>query len=181
MKSFYTLILGLFLLSGCAATSSSPSSEAKAPQYLEIHQNGRIYVVGSEHLTEKYHPHLPYTQTFLGLGPKGETVVLELEKKGDELKNKLLGQVCDYFKLSAPACEGKSASDQAFIAIYNDGRYYVFGSEEMLQKYNAFLPLTQTYIGQGPQGETLIYEQEKKGTGLLVRLKGEFEAHHQSK
>lgn len=35
------------------------------------------------------HKHLPYTRTLLGVGPRGETVIFEVNKKKPELTERL--------------------------------------------------------------------------------------------
>ena len=53
---------------------------------------GRIYVIGSYSMAQKFeaHGHLPYTKTLLGAGPQGETVVFEIDKDSPELTNRLM-------------------------------------------------------------------------------------------
>ncbi|MDX2469068.1 MAG: hypothetical protein QNL04_00670 [SAR324 cluster bacterium] len=100
MKTNFFLLLIIALISvSCAATSSMSSGTSGS--YSEIAADGRIYVIGSDKLMEKYSnieaghaPHLPYTQTYLGLGPNGETVIMEVGKKGTELKERLLATFC---------------------------------------------------------------------------------------
>ncbi len=116
-----SLLLGVLLIAGCDNTSKTtkPSSSAMESQsasstegpYLEIKAEGRIYVLGSTKLIQKnaglkagQAPHLPYTKTFLGLGPNGETVVLENAKKGAQLKTRLLKTFCQQHPSKQPAC-----------------------------------------------------------------------------
>ena len=59
--------------------------------YYEATREGRIYVMGSPETAADFRKggHLPYTRTILGAGPKGETVVIESEKKGNKLADRL--------------------------------------------------------------------------------------------
>jgi len=179
MKNLWLILAGLMALASCATHSAAPAvdmetEEAEAAPYVELAYEGRIYVMGSDKMTAKYHPHLPYTQTYLGLGPNGETVVLENQKKGATLKAQLLGQFCAKNKTTNPVCEGTQDSEEGYLTLFEDGRLYVVGSEKMLAKYHPHLPYTQTYLGLGPNGETVVLENEKKGTTLKGRLLADF-------
>ena len=64
------------------------------PFYREVVHDNRIYVIGSAETLGKFYssPHLPYTRTFIGAGPGGKTVVIELDKKDAELLPRLIAQ-----------------------------------------------------------------------------------------
>lgn len=182
MKKAWTILAGLLALAGCSgAGGGAPESmESTESQYMEIRFEGRIYVMGSEKMTNKYHAHLPYTKTYLGLGPNGETVILENEKKGSDLKQRLLGQYCAEFGLSKMACaDAPAAGEGPFLTLHTEGRIFVIGSDKYISKYKPHLPYTKTYLGMGPKGETVILENEKKGETLKKVLLGQFCQTHQ--
>ncbi|MDT8447335.1 MAG: hypothetical protein RRB13_10635 [bacterium] len=173
MKKALTILAGLLAMVGCSGGSSSPSIEEA--KYMEIRYEGRIYVIGSDKMAQKFHAHLPYTQTYLGLGPQGETVILENEKKGEALKARLLGEYCEARKLNQGACaNAPKAEGGDYLSIWVDGRIYVMGSEEAMEKYKPHLPYTQTYLGLGKAGETVVIENAKKGSELKARLLKQF-------
>jgi len=177
MKNLWLILASLVALASCASNNAAPSAdmeEVEAAPYVELAFEGRIYVMGSEKMTAKYHPHLPYTKTYLGLGPNGETVVLENEKKGTTLKARLIGQFCVRNQSTNPVCEGAQDSEEPYLTLFEDGRLYVVGSEKMLAKYHPHLPYTKTYLGLGAKGETVVLENEKKGTTLKGRLIADF-------
>ncbi len=98
---FLLVFIGIFTVS-CAKNVSTTSPGPVSGGYSEIAANGRIYVIGSKKMLKKYEnleaghaPHLPYTQTYLGLGSNGETVIIENEKKGAVLKERLLASFCN--------------------------------------------------------------------------------------
>ena len=68
--------IGLLLIEGMAAESGTA-------YYFEHKHNGRYYVIGSPEINEAFKtmPHLPYTQTMIGAGAAGETVVIEILKQ----------------------------------------------------------------------------------------------------
>ncbi|MGD9342381.1 MAG: hypothetical protein PVJ25_00025 [Desulfuromonadales bacterium] len=63
-----------------------------------------------------------------------------------------------------------------FYVYENHDRFYVLGSQESLDKFMAsgHLPYTRTLIGAGPNGETVIFEVNKKDPALADRLQKEF-------
>jgi len=54
--------------------------------------NGRIYVIGNPKTRDFFveHQHLPYTKTQLGVGPGGETVIFEVNKKDPNFADQLI-------------------------------------------------------------------------------------------
>lgn len=88
---------------GCGTTSptriqSAPSMTEQVPMektpYYEMEHDGRIYVIGDDDMAASFkeHHHLPYTRTLVGEGPKGETVVIQVDKDNPELASKLEAQ-----------------------------------------------------------------------------------------
>ena len=138
------------------------------PYYAEVAKDGRIYLVGSEESHDKVllHGHLPYTHTLIGEGPRGETIVAEVDKGDPKLQQRLL----DEFR-----------SRHLFYAqLGAGGRLYVIGSRATFVKFLELhhLPYTYTRIGEGPRGETVVIEVEKKNPHLQRRLWQEFVAQN---
>jgi hypothetical protein len=105
MKHLVLASFVLAVLAGCA--SSNGSSGAAAPEksavakdaaggyYAEEAYKGRLFVLG----TEKAHKALRDTQqtphiakTYIGLGPDGQTLVLEADAKSNDLQDRLKAQ-----------------------------------------------------------------------------------------
>lgn len=78
-------------------------------------------------------------------------------------------------KAAGPARVPASSAD--YNEVEKDGRIYVLGSTDSLDKFKSTgempSPLTVTLIGAGPNNETVIIESEKD-PALEVRLKKEF-------
>lgn len=189
-------ILAGFIFFGCAVNQNSSSQKISKTNYKIIdtrlteksstkpvlmstnhtdffvyYYNGRVYVIGSKKMSEKFasQHHLPYTRTILGEGPKGETVIYEVQKKKpeyvDSLQQKFAG---------TPALLDQQA--KYYVWKYA-GRIYVIGKEKTNQAFisNHFLPYTRTVLGAGPQGETVIFEVDKKDASFSEKLKQKFE------
>lgn len=64
-----------------------------------------------------------------------------------------------------------------FVYAYNK-RVYVIGSKEMSEKFKQqhHLPYTRTILGDGPRGETVIFEVVKKKPGYVERLQKKYES-----
>lgn len=65
--------------------------EDPASNYWEFLANGRIYVIGNAASADSFanSPHLPYTKTYIGAGPSGETVIVEIDKDDAALADRL--------------------------------------------------------------------------------------------
>lgn len=153
----------LFMVSSAAVQASNESAN-----YSEHVHDGRIYVIGNAETREAFEAthHLPYTQTFIGYGPNGETTVFEVDKKNPELTAELI--------------ETFDSKHRFYAEEHKDGRIYVIGDTET---HNAFktthhLPYTHTRIGYGPKGETVIIEVNKKIPALQRRLLAQFDTNH---
>lgn len=59
-----------------------------------------------------------------------------------------------------------------------DGRFYVVGKEDTAEKFqhSPHLPYTRTLLGAGPQGETVIFEVDKKNQALAEELQELYES-----
>ena len=134
--------------------------------YIFKHE-GRIYVIGAEDTRAKFveHKHLPYTKTILGAGPKGETVIFEVDKKNPAYAENLVEQYN-----SIPWIMQQNAT---YTAWKYSGRIYVIGQEKTNKAFAAHkhLPYTKTILGAGPAGETVIFEVDKKNPQLAEDLK----------
>lgn len=130
------------------------------PFYREIPHNGRIYVVGSQDALSSFLTthHLPYTRTLIGDGPNGETVVLEISKKDQEYNERLYNTYRERHPF--------------YREIPHDGRIYVVGSSDSMSDFlnSHHLPYTRTFIGAGPERQTLVFEIAKKDASLVERL-----------
>ena len=77
------------------ADPSKPSLvESKGDSYHVYKHKGRLYVIGSQDMSQQFaeQGHLPYTRTIIGGGPKGETVVYEVKKKEPVYVDRLMAQ-----------------------------------------------------------------------------------------
>lgn len=86
------LVLAAVVLAGCtldkpAWLDQKKANDAEAVFYSEQEWDGRLYVFGtsaSYKLFQSTHE-LQFAKTFIGAGPNGETVRLELDPKNDAL------------------------------------------------------------------------------------------------
>jgi len=67
---------------------------SRHPFYQEGEAHERIFVIGQRDTYEKFleNGHIPYTKTFIGEGPGGKTVVVEVDKKNPALTERLIKQ-----------------------------------------------------------------------------------------
>ncbi len=67
--------------------------------------------------------------------------------------------------------------DGDYFEHAHEGRIYVFGSEESLNgfKETQHMPYTYTMIGEGPNGETLVFEVDTDDPSLQERLIAAYE------
>ncbi len=120
------------------------------------HQD-RIYVTGSEKMAISFykHGHLPYTKTILGAGPNGETVVYEVDKNDAAYANNLI----HHFEKTPFLMDTYKNMNIYALA----GRLYITGQDKTAQSFekHGHLPYTKTILGEGPNGETLVFEVDK--------------------
>lgn len=137
---------------------------APSGEYFEVEHDGRFYVVGSAKSLADFRQtqHLAYTQTILGYGPKGATVVFEIDPKDEALQNRLRGEF--------------DARHRYYAEERRDGRIYVIGDAPMHAEFRqtGHLPYTASKIGKGPARETLVFQIDPKDERLLRRLEREF-------
>jgi hypothetical protein len=143
----------------------------KGDDYYVWSYNGRLYVIGSAEMSKKFeaHKHLPYTRTLLGAGPNGETVIFEVNKKDKSYVQRLE----DTYK--ATPYQLDSNNKDYFVYKYN-GRVFVIGDKKMSEKFEAHkhLPYTRTILGAGPNGETVVFQVDKKNPALTERIQSVF-------
>ncbi|MCH2175957.1 MAG: hypothetical protein MK193_09540 [Lentisphaeria bacterium] len=91
------LTFSAIVITSCKTNKVSPKVEESAEVktnfiYEEIENKGRIYVIGTEKgkMDVQKHGHLPIAKTFIGEGPKGETLIFELDKKNPDLLKRLI-------------------------------------------------------------------------------------------
>lgn len=166
------LVLGL-LMSGCVGVSGSAGKDtpqqvvAEGGQFYVYAYAGRHYVVGSQESAKKFTENkvLPYTKTFLGAGPHGETVVFEVSKKDPAGTERLIET---YNKTVFLVAE---KGDNYSVFKY-DGRIYVIGNSKTRAAFeqNHHLPYTKTLLGAGPGGETVIFEVDNKHPEMTEKL-----------
>ncbi len=167
------------LIMGCSTqqTPSSGHTEADKPMSVESEENyhvwkhkGRIYVVGQEKTNTKFEKfgHLPYTRTLLGAGPNGETVVFEVDKKNPKLADKLQAR---YTGKPFPV-----QSEKGYHVWEHHGRIYVISNKKTNEKFKKFghLPYTRTLLGAGPNGETVVFEVDKKNPKVADKLESKY-------
>ncbi len=127
----------------------------------------RLYVVGSAEASEEFSQsgHLPYTRTLIGAGPQGETVVFEIDKKNPDLTRRL-----EQTFGKTPFLLESNGKD--FFVYKLDGRIFVIGQASTSEEFSrqGHLPYTRTMLGAGPQGETVVFEVDKKNPALVERL-----------
>jgi len=83
---------------------------------------------------------------------------------------------------------GTTAAPAAASGYYAEeshkGRLYVFGTERAhaQMKESGHAPqIAQTFIGAGPEGQTLVLEADAKTNDLQERLKAQYESKHGTK
>ena len=166
MKRFimFAVLLSLFV-AGCAATGKNV--QTMVPEKIYSGENhftvweysGRYYVTGSEAMNKKFaeYHQLPYTNTILGAGPQGQTVVFEADTKDPAYAEGLMDTFNQIPFLVA------SKGDNYFVYKCH-GRIYVIGNPKTRDFFveHKLLPLTYTVLGAGPGGETVVFEADKK-------------------
>ncbi|MBF0351499.1 MAG: hypothetical protein HQM11_10740 [SAR324 cluster bacterium] len=184
MRIFAIMIM-LTLVLGCSASSNKPMSEehqnmesgteevSMKPAQLESSTNyyvwsyeGRIYVIHNENVNAKFEefPHMPFTKTILGLGPEGETVVFEVDTKKPEVTERLEALYAGKPWLVS------SADD---LKVWQKGsRLFVVGNQKTNESFKetGHLPYTKTFLGMGPNGETVVFEVDPKDDSFQTQL-----------
>ena len=88
---------------------------------------------------------------------------------------------------SAPADKSMMAKESAagfYAEEAHKGRLYVFGTEKAHAtfKESQHVPtIVKTYIGAGPEGQTVVLEADAKTSDLQDRLRSQYEIKHAAK
>ena len=179
----------LFFALGLAASLSACSTVEKSPQtaniegntqqvtvttdhMFEVHDHGRLYVFNDFELYKKFKKtgHTAYMKTYIGEGPKGETLVFGLT--GKEKKMLSGWKHVDLFK-------GDRAAEKEFYGeMVLEGRLYVFNTyQDMIDTRKVGEAIFRyTDIGSGPKGETVVYvlnkgNKKKKPDALIAEFR----------
>ncbi|MBU0481339.1 MAG: hypothetical protein KKG47_09570 [Proteobacteria bacterium] len=132
----------------------------------------RFFVIGNFYTNRMFASlkHLPYTKTLFDAGPNGETVVFEVNVKDPDFVTRLVEE----HQLRNPELIISSCADY-FVWRYRN-RLYVLGSVKSSNSFETmnFLRHSKAYLGAGPNGETVVFEDDKSNPALLERLTGRF-------
>jgi hypothetical protein len=88
----FTLLTGCDLLDKPSWIETKRANEAEANFYQEeTGENGRLYVIGKSATLQAFKStgELPYSVSYIGKGPDGQTVVLEADAKDPALQARL--------------------------------------------------------------------------------------------
>lgn len=189
MKKILLAMMATAVMTGCSATAEKPATEKKAAEAKAPAAKAEAVALNNEDLYVVYHEgrmnvfydadlykgfmqvgETAYRKTFIGAGPKGETIMYGLTK-GD--KKKLSGIP------SIDMMEGRLEPAKEFYGeIRHEGRINVFNDWKMFQKYmaNGEVPYRLTDIGAGPKGETVVYAltketKKKRPEALMAKFK----------
>lgn len=145
--------------------------DTNGSDYFVYEYHDRVYVIGQAETNAKFlkSPHLPYTKTLLGAGPHGETVVFEVDKKNPNLAENLLAMYEKRPKLVY------QSGDDYFVFKHHE-RLFVVGDAEMANSFanHGHLPYTRTMLGAGPEGQTVVFQVDKKDPNLTQRIVKKF-------
>ncbi|MDX1347694.1 MAG: hypothetical protein R3189_05540 [Thiomicrorhabdus chilensis] len=183
MKKLLVALLASGLMAGCTATQEK-AVDTKAQEVVQTLNNDDLYVVYHDGRMNVFYDadlykefmqigETSYRKTFIGAGPKGETVVHGLTKAD---KKKLVGiPSIEMMEERMPVAEN------FYGEIIADGRINVFSDWGNFKAFMAHgeVPYRLTDIGAGPKGETVVYaltkESKKKRPEALI---AKFKAFH---
>ena len=168
LKSKTLLVAALAVaLSGCNSQAVKPQADAEMTKpavsavadmnnsdLYEVHHEGRLYVFDDFDTYQNFLQvgETAYRQTFIGAGPDGQTLVFGVTGKD---KKKPVEQIAAYNLYN-----GKLTAAEPFYGeMRAEGRIYVFDRLEDMATVRTLgeAPLRYTEIGNGPQGETVVY------------------------
>ncbi len=149
----------------------------------------RLFVIGNyaSSLEFEVHPELPFTKTLFAAGPRGETGVLEIDKKDNGLKERLLAR---FEEIAWPL----AAHDDNYFVWQYRGQIYLLGdratnhlfsrnrfsdcSKQVRNIENCFveeeLRNSRSYLNAGPHGETVVVEDDPRQPEMAARLVKEY-------
>lgn len=85
-------LIGLLIFTGCDTVQSGDSGDSASSDFYVMEHDGRTYVLGSAESAAKFNAqkHIPYAKSFIGKGPKGNTLIFEISKDDDALLERLM-------------------------------------------------------------------------------------------
>jgi len=164
MRTMNTVLAAslIFFLTACTHQSMKTSQTNKNDiinninndDLYEVHAEGRLYVFDDKKTYDEFLSvgETSFRQTFIGSGPKGQTVVFGVTS---EDKKKHFSQIASY-----NLYHGLLASaDDFYGEMRLENRIYVFDSLDDMKSVREVgeASLRYTEIGSGPKGETVIY------------------------
>lgn len=173
LSTLMIALTGLFL-TACndeqpEAEVAEAAAEVKPFEFYEAHVDGRINLFYNHELFREFIAlgETPYRKTYIGEGPKGETLVYGLTKKD---KKKTSGIP------SIDLMQGSIEAPASFYGeMYLEGRIYVFDNYKQMVSVRTLgePPYRYTMIGEGPKGETVVLvlrkeNKKKKPEALLA-------------
>ena len=181
MKKLLVALSVAGLMVGCSTAPENKSSQventAVAPSLNNedlfiVYHDGRMNIFYDAGLYKEFLQlgETAYRKTFIGAGPKGETLMYGLTKAD---KKKLTGIP------SIEMMEGRLAvADDFYGEIIAEGRINVFDDWELFKMFMAVgeVPFRLTDIGAGPKGETVVYalkkeKKKKRPEALIAKFK----------
>ncbi len=167
LKRPYLLItLAIFGVYGCteikpeASTASEKAAsvtEAPLQHFFQVYKNNRIYVFSDAKTYRQFlsHGEVVYAVTRIGVGPRGETVVMGLSKAEKDALEKSKTQPV----VEALFDEVQKPSGPFYGELRKDNRIYVFDdwSEMSKTRKSGEAAYVHTEIGIGPKGETVVF------------------------
>lgn len=132
--------------------------------YYEIHKDGRIYAFSDykDYQSWLKTDEVPLVVTKIGVGPKGETVKLQLNKADAKAMEKTVG----YKGATQKMYEGDLIGiEKGFYAeIIRPERIWVFENGKDMHEFqkSGEVPCGITQIGVGPGGKTVVFAQNCK-------------------
>ncbi|WP_421867470.1 hypothetical protein [Motiliproteus sp.] len=174
------IVAGLAIsLAACGGKEVKPQAAAvdlNNGDMYEVHHEGRLYVFDDFDTYQSFLEvgETSYRQTFIGAGPKGETLVFGVTGKD---KKKTADKIAAY-NLYHGSLE---AAEEFYGEMRAEGRIYVFDRLEDMEtvRTTGEAPLRYTEIGNGPKGETVVYvlrSENKKQKP--VALQAAFKKHN---
>lgn len=186
MKKLLVALSVAGLMTGCSTAPESKSTQVEAKvvektaampslnneDLFVVYQDGRMNVFYDADLYKDFLQlgETSFRKTFIGAGPKGETLMYGLTKAD---KKKLTGIP------SIEMMEGRlQGADDFYGEIIAEGRINVFDDWKLFQMFMAQgeVPYRLTDIGAGPKGETVVYAltketKKKRPEALIAKFK----------
>lgn len=156
MKKLVTLFsaaIAATMLTACNATAEKKEVSMNNDDMYVVFHDGRYNVFDDAKVYRSFQQvgETTFRFTMIGAGPKGETVVLGLQKQ-DKKKPEQSGV--------KQMWEGKMKGAEDFYGEYHaeDGRLYVFSELADMKDTIAVgeAPYRYTMIGAGPKGQTVV-------------------------